>query len=462
MDKMDNQEIFEDEEFFAEDVAEDIKGKVEEVRQDIKDKIGEVHEKAEVRRAELMNKFAEDSADLRETFYEYLDTVREDIKANRKGFNVQDQSKNKYMLTGDLAEEGYDWWWHSFTGYNKKTGEAQQFFIEYYLINPALGGSEPVFGQLEENKELAIRPSYMMVKAGAVGKKCVQLHRFFGWDDVTVSEADSFAVSAGDCECTENHIVGSIKLTKKEAKEHPEYMCDGGSMSWDLYIDKQIAFNVGMGTDKVVRELARYEMAWHAEGIKSAYGGTVTLGKDEYVVRPEDCYGYADKNWGSNYTIPWIWLSSNDIVSRISGKRLENTAFVIGGGRPKVGNVEIEGELLGALWLEGTPYEFNFAKAHTLPKTQFRVVEGKNKVTWKIIQQTPTTKMYTSIECLKTEMLNNNYESPNGYIIHDKLWLGGTGTGYVKIYERGLEGLKPEWKLVDYLEVSSCGCEYGE
>ncbi len=462
MDKMDNQEVFEDEEFFEEDVAEDIKNKVEEVRQDIKDKIGEVHEKAGERRAELMNKFAEDSADLRETFYEYLDTVREDIKANRTGFNVQDQSKNKYMLTGDLAEEGYDWWWHSFTGYNKKTGEAKQFFIEYYLINPALGGSEPVFGQLEENKELGIRPSYMMVKAGAVGKKGVQLHRFFGWDDVSVSEADSFAVSAGDCECTENHIVGSIKLTKKEAKEHPEYMCDGGSMSWDLYIDKQIAFNVGMGTDRVVRELARYEMAWHAEGIKSAYGGTVTLGKDEYVVRPEDCYGYADKNWGSNYTIPWIWLSSNDIVSRISGKRLENTAFVIGGGRPKVGNVEIEGELLGALWLEGTPYEFNFAKAHTLPKTQFRVVEGKNKVTWKIIQQTPTTKMYTSIECLKTEMINNNYESPNGYIIHDKLWLGGTGTGYVKIYERGFEGLKPEWKLVDYLEVSSCGCEYGE
>ena len=510
MDKVDKTEMFEDEEFFDENIDKDdiisktegatkdikkvgeeikgkageikdkvadkaeeikgkvagktdeIKGKADEVADDIKGKADEVQKKVVVGREELRAKFADGNVDLRETFYGYLDTVRDDIRANRKGFNVQDHSKDKYMLTGSLAEEGYDWWWHSFTGYNKKTGEAKHFFIEYYLMNPGLGGSEVVYGQLPDNKEMGVRPSYMMVKAGSLGKKGVQLHRFFPWDDVTISEADSFEVSADDCLCTENHITGSIKLTKKEAKEHPEYMCDGGSMSWDLYVDKQIAFNVGLGTDKVVRDLARYEMAWHAEGIKTAFGGTVKLGKEEYVVSPQDCYGYADKNWGSNYTIPWIWLSSNDIVSRISGKRLDNTVFVIGGGRPKVGNIEIEGELLGALWLEGKPYEFNFSKPITLPKTQFRVVEGKKKVTWKIIQQTPTVKMYTSIECPKEEMINNNYESPNGYIIHDKLWLGGTGIGYIKLYERSADGLKLDWKMVDYLEVNSCGCEYGE
>ncbi|MCR4612149.1 MAG: apolipoprotein A1/A4/E family protein [Lachnospiraceae bacterium] len=474
MDKFDNQEIFEDEDFYDDENAlDDIKEKVEEAKKDIAeksaeiaekvaDKREEVHDKVASAREELMAKFAEDSADLKETFNEYRNSVKIDIESNRKGFNVQDQYKDKYMLQGDLAEEGYDWWWHSFTGYNRKTGEPQQFFIEYYLMNPALGGSDVVYGQLLENLEAGIRPSYMMVKAGAVGKKCVQIHRFFPWAEVNVDEGVPFEVSAGDCSCSENRIVGSVKLTKKEAKEHPEYMCDGGTMSWDLYIEKQIAFNVGLATDKVARDLNKYEMAWHAEGIKSAYGGIVKLGKEEYIVRPDDCYGYADKNWGSSYTTPWIWLASNDIVSRISGKRLENTAFVIGGGRPVVAGVDIEGQLLGALWYEGHPYEFNFSKPITLPKTQFRVVEGKNKVTWKIIQQTPKTKVYTSIECLKSEMLNNNYETPNGDIIHNKLWLGGTGKGYVKIYEREAEGLKLEWKLLDYLEVNSCGCEYGE
>lgn len=474
MDKVENQEAFEDEDFFEEENAiDEIKGKVEGAKKDIKEKREDIHEKLSERReavkerlgerrAELMDKFASDSADLKDTFSEYLDTVRADISANRTGFNVRDQEKNRFMLEGDLAEEGYDWWWHSFTGYNKKTGEPKTFFIEYYLINPALGGSDVVYGQLLENKEVGIRPSYMMVKAGALGEKPVQLHRFFPWDEVEVSKAVSFEVKAGDCLCNENRIVGNVKLTKKEAKEHPEYMCDGGSMSWDLFIDKQVAFNVGVGTDKAVRDVAKYEMAWHAEGIKSAYGGTVTLGKEEYVIRPDDCYGYADKNWGRDYTVPWIWLSSNNLVSRISGKRLENSAFVIGGGRPVVGSVDLEGQLLGAVWYEGHPFEFNFAKPLTLPKTQFRVVEGKNKVTWKIIQQTPATKVYTSIECLKSEMLNNNYENPNGDIVHSKLWLGGTGTGYVKIYERSADGLKLDWKLLDYIEVENCGCEYGE
>ena len=307
MDKVENQEAFEDEDFFEEENAiDEIKGKVEGAKKDIKEKREGIHEKLSERReavkerlgerrAELMDKFASDSADLKDTFSEYLDTVRADISANRTGFNVQDQEKNRFMLEGDLAEEGYDWWWHSFTGYNKKTGEPKTFFIEYYLINPALGGSDVVYGQLLENKEVGIRPSYMMVKAGALGEKPVQLHRFFPWDEVEVSKAVSFEVKAGDCLCNENRIVGNVKLTKKEAKEHPEYMCDGGSMSWDLFIDKQVAFNVGVGTDKAVRDVAKYEMAWHAEGIKSAYGGTVTLGKEEYVIRPDDCYGYADK-----------------------------------------------------------------------------------------------------------------------------------------------------------------------
>ena len=485
MDKVQNQEAFEEEDFFEESKAtEGIKDKVEEAKkglaektEEIKAKVSdgkevvmervestreEVHEKVNQAREELMAKFAEDTADLKETFDEYLSSVRADIEENRTGFNVQDQSKNQYMLKGDLAEEGYDWWWHSFTGYNKKTGEPKTFFIEYYLINPALGGSEVIYGQLPENQDVGIRPSYMMVKAGAFGDKPLQIHRFFPWDEVEVYDGVPFSVKAGDCTCEENRIVGEVKISKKVAKEHPEYMCDGGTMSWDLFIDKQVAFNVGIGTDKAVRDVAKYEMAWHAEGIKSAYGGTVKLGKEEYVVRPDDCYGYADKNWGSSYTIPWIWLSSNNLYSRIYGKKLENSAFVIGGGRPKAGALEIDNQLLGAFWYEGEPYEFNFTKPLTLPKTQFRVVEGKNKVTWKIIQQTPLTKIYTSIECLKKEMINNNYETPNGDIIHDKLWCGGTGRGYIKIYEKGLDGFNLDWKMVDYLEVENCGCEYGK
>ena len=51
-------------------------------------------------------------------------------------------SRNGYMLSGKRSRRGYDWWWHSLVGVNARTGEKQPFFIEYYVINPALGGDK--------------------------------------------------------------------------------------------------------------------------------------------------------------------------------------------------------------------------------------------------------------------------------------------------------------------------------
>ena len=59
------------------------------------------------------------------------------------------------MLKGPLAKKGYDWWWHSLTAYNKETGEAKPFFIEYFVCNPALAEEKPTLGQDPENKKLA-------------------------------------------------------------------------------------------------------------------------------------------------------------------------------------------------------------------------------------------------------------------------------------------------------------------
>ena len=81
-----------------------------------------------------------------------------------KGFNRHDITRDACQLYGAQARQGYDWWWHSFTAHSEKTGEAKPFFIEFFVCNPYEGGSSPVFGQLPENKEKGIRPSYLMVK----------------------------------------------------------------------------------------------------------------------------------------------------------------------------------------------------------------------------------------------------------------------------------------------------------
>ena len=284
------------------------------------------------------------------------------------------------MLKGPLARHGYDWWWHSFTAQDRITGEDKAFFIEFFLCNPASGGSEPVFGQLASNREAGVFPSYLMVKAGTWGDQKCQLHRFFGWDDVKLHEQAPYEVSAGDCLACETALRGSIDIKAEDAAAHPEWMCDCGSMKWDIKIDKKIAFNVGYGASKPLRDMEAFAMYWHAEGMKSAYEGSITFNGREYVVTSDRCYGYADKNWGRDFTSPWVWLSSNCLISKKTGNVLTNSVFDIGGGRPKIYFVPLDRRLLGVFYYEGREFDFNFSKLHLKVKTDFSFEEKDDVV----------------------------------------------------------------------------------
>lgn len=92
---------------------------------------------------------------------------------------------------------------------------------------------------------------------------------------------------------------------------------------------------MGYGASKFFRSLNAFEMFWHAEGMKTAFDGWVILNGEKYLVKPETCFGYADKNWGGDFTSPWVWLSSSDLVSRRTGQRLENSVFEVDGGNPR-------------------------------------------------------------------------------------------------------------------------------
>ena len=90
------------------------------------------------------------------------------------------------------------------------------------------------------------------------GEDAAQLHKFFGWNNIEVSFGVPFSVKADDCFCTETEMRGHIKIDNAEA--HPEWMCRDGEMSWNLKIDKKVAFNVGYGAGKLFRKLQLFEM----------------------------------------------------------------------------------------------------------------------------------------------------------------------------------------------------------
>ena len=373
-------------------------------------------------------------------------------------FNHPDITRDACMLHGPLRHLGYDWWWHSFTAQDAETGADKPFFIEFFLCNPALAEDEPVLGQLPANREAGKRPSYLMVKAGAWGEDACQLHRFFAWKDVKLQAEAPYRVEAADCLASETALRGSVQIAAEQAAAHPEWMCDAGELSWDLRLDKQIAFNVGYGASKPLRDAEAFAMYWHAEGMKTAYAGELCFNGRRYTVSPERSFGYADKNWGRDFTSPWVWLASSDLVSRKTGKRLENSAFDIGGGRPKIYFVPLDRRLLGVLCYEGKEYDFNFSHLWLNVKTEFSFAEEDELVHWKVRQENLHAVMETEIFCRKREMLLVNYEAPDGTKKHNRLWNGGSGWGTVRIYDKQ-DG---EQILVDELETAHVGCEYGE
>ena len=373
-------------------------------------------------------------------------------------FNSHDITRNEFMLHGPLARCGYDWWWHSFTAVNVQTGEEEPFFIEFFTCNPALAEDKPVFGQLPENKAAGKKPSYLMVKAGKWGEDHSQLHRFFPWKDVKLHGKAPYSVEAGDCFVSEDALRGSISISSEEAQAHPEWMCDAGEMSWNLTIDKQIAFNVGYGASKPLRVIEAFAMYWHAEGMKSAYSGNITFNGKEYIVKPETSYGYADKNWGRDFTSPWVWLSSNCLYSTKKQAYLSNSVFDIGGGRPKIYFVPLDRRLLGVIYYEGKEYDFNFSKLNLKVKTEFSFEENDEEVIWHVRQENKYAAMETEVFCRKKDMLHVNYESPDGMKRHNRLWNGGNGWGTIKLYDRSGDG----FTLVDEIKATHIGCEYGE
>lgn len=369
-------------------------------------------------------------------------------------FNKQSFAKNEYMLNGSFKRKGYDWWWHSFTAINKKTGEEKPFYIEFFIINPGLSKDKVILGQNEENKKNKLRPSYLMVNVGAWGDNHKQLHRFYPLNEVEITKRP-IEIKTKECYLSETRTYGEVNVINP-AKDT---MSDEGMMKWDLTIKKDIAWNVGYGTSSLFRTLKAFEMYWHAQGMKSYFEGTITFDDEEYTVNKETSYGYADKNWGSDFTSPWVWLSSCHLIRKETGEELHNAVFDVGGGAPKVFGIRLSRKLLGGYFIEGDCIEMNFSKFLSNPcKTTFNSKEDEEKIYWEVIQSNKKHKVEVHVECLKKDMLNINYEAPSGEKKHNRLWNGGNGKGTLKVYKKH----KKEYLLLEDLIMDHVGCEYGE
>jgi len=365
-------------------------------------------------------------------------------------------SKNAFRLSQKSSTNKYDWWWHSFVAKHADTGQIKPFFIEYYVINPGLWKGEIVFGQTEYNKKNGVKPCYAMIKAGSWGENKSQLHNFYGINDFKASIL-VLNCKIGNNSLDENHLIGKVEVNKSENEIHPEWMSDAGSMEWDLKINKIVKYDVGYGSSEWANKLNLFHMYWHVEGMKSELSGEVIYNGEKYLVEPETSYGYQDKNWGKDYTKPWIWLNCNNYYS-LTKKQKIDASLDLGGGCPRVLGISLNRRILTAFYYEGELIEFNFSKFWKYSKQAFNSHEDDTYIYWDVVSENKKYKIDISFKCLKEKMLLVNYENPMGEKHHNKLWNGGHAEGSLKFFKKEAGKLT----LIDELIGEMGGCEYGE
>ena len=136
--------------------------------------------------------------------------------------NLSDLKRNAYMLRGSDAKRGYMRWWHSFQGVCPTTQETRTFFVEYSILNPALGTTQPILGQHPYYKRHGMKPSYVCIKAGVFPKNGdggLQLQSYYPMTSLQVAQ-DPFYMQIE--EKYKKDYALSLELVRKERSRFME------------------------------------------------------------------------------------------------------------------------------------------------------------------------------------------------------------------------------------------------
>ncbi len=369
--------------------------------------------------------------------------------------NLSDLTKNACMLHGSHAKRGYMRWWHSFCGTQPESGEVRTFFIEFFIINPGLGGSQPILGRHPYYKKRGMKPSYVMVKAGVFpgkeGGGGRQLHAFY---PISALEATGCPLimqvgeeGAGRCLYSEDRLKGSVEVDPSEARRR-FFMSDAGCMEWDLKIQKAVSCNMGVLSGTLSRAFHLLENYWHGEGVRSFFEGFVLLDGVAYEVVPESSFGYADKHWGRSTNVPWLQFSCGRLQSQRVGETLRHSVLAMKDFSPRFLFFPRRRRLFLQLTYMGEDFEFTRCKWETK--------ETNKRFIWRVLAKNKTAVVKVTGSCRKEEMLCLKYESPDADWDRCPFFAGGGGTGTIQIFRR----LSGERELLDTLKLEDALCLY--
>lgn len=382
------------------------------------------------------------------------------------------RQNEKLKLKGVQRKNGFDRWRFITNGISSITGEEKTFFIEFYCVNPALSPKTPVLGfknRYDTNmaadlqfalagtdaaknftSQLIVSPSFFLIRAGSLSTVCRQYNNYYAFDDVDY-KSDDYIVLVNpnqeknkQCYLSENKIIGSVCVSQKDLVDHPEYLGNVGSMSWNLSFTRVLSFDT---------EYKSKEINWAVLGGKTDFSGTIIFNDEEFNIDSKKSFGYYDKNWGRDFSSPFFHISSSFITSQISGKLLQNSAISVQG--------EYNNRLCIFVCIEGKKIEF-----HADKRKKYNVVYDCQEITdddlgpklhWSCSVQDKKYVIDVDVYSRTKDLFLRDYESPSGERKVMRVLSTGTGSGRIKLYKI----VKKSLELIEQAEISKCVCEYG-
>lgn len=370
------------------------------------------------------------------------------------------------QLAGAGKKKGIDIWRYCFAGAEVATGAERRFFIEFEMLNPFYSPDEKKLGYKARVKiseedlqnvlagtdsaknlqsEVYVTPSYCVVRAGILDVEPKQLCEYFATKEV-VFHSNGFNIDAGNCHFSSEKLSGNLDCSFSDINEHPEYMCDAGSVSWELRYDFKKEY---------IKGYLQKPDGWFFSKNNCVFAGTVKFDGKEYSVNPKKCGGYIDRFWGTSWPEPFFHISSSNLTSMISGRLLFGSHFAIQGA--------YDDRVSLLFQLEDKIYSFcadESKRSYQAIWECSRMPEDENgeRLHWSVSISNKKIVVDVDIFCAASQLSVHSLELPEGNRKVLKVIESGMGTGEIRIYRK----VKKDLELIEHAHVGFALCQFGK
>lgn len=316
---------------------------------------------------------------------------------------------------------------------NKKTGQNSFFCIEFFSINPFLNTAALQFASITERKKRAVKASFVFLRLGFIEQNETFAHVFFSGKELQFDRKHKL-LKIGSCVFSRDYLAGTITTQSQDTE-------------WKINILSKDTHAYGLSLP-VVLQKDKKKSQYANLCFFSNFSGTVRIGTEKYEVVEKKQLSFFDHSWGQLFVKPMFFLSSQNFISLISGKKLENSYFI----STSFFNYKNK-KYKHYFSLTCESQKFNF------PSKNMKVLfyQKKELTQWSISAENKHYLMDIDIYSYHNQMskIGYSFESMQRLQNEHLFNLGQRGYGELRIYKKN----KKKLETLEHVRVEHCLCE---